>query len=240
MKNFILFFLVFIFAFSQQQVEVTYLVQLPKYSIDLPSNIKSIFSMAENSHSKLSYILEYKDNMSKFYKKDNGIENEDLRIAAILVDSDDTYYFDYNNNINYKIIEQSELFKRNEFIVKNDYNLNWSLHDTTVIINNYQCKKATLKLDKNLYNTNKDIDVEAWYAPDISIPSGPKNFVNLPGLIIYLKINNIVFYANKIDLKKSLKSIVIPTKGTIITNIEFNKILNERIKESMLNMFKEN
>ena len=238
MKKLILFFFVLI-CYSQQQVEVTYLVQLPEFSDNIPSNLKSILANSQNSSKKLSFILEYKDNKSKFYKKDIGIEDEDLKVASILVNSDDTYFFDHTMEVNYKLIHESELFKKNEFIVKDDYNLNWVLIDTTMIINEYLCKKASVLLKKEIYNTKKDLEVEAWYAPDISIPSGPKNFVNLPGLIFYLKINNVVFYANKINFDKSIKPIDIPKSDKIVNSIEFNEIENKRIKEAMLNKFKE-
>jgi len=60
-----------------------------------------------------------------------------------------------------------------------------------------------------IYQTlKKKFPVEAWFAPELAYPIGPKQFTDLPGMVVYavyknyfiFKLEKIKFNANTIDI----------------------------------------
>lgn len=101
------------------------------------------------------------------------------------------------------------------FIIKSNFN-EWVLTQEKKMIAGFLCYKAT---------KNKKI---AWFTPKIPVNAGPKGNSGLPGLILELKVNNIIFRATKITLNTKEKIIIKrPTKGIKISQKGFNKIVKE-------------
>ncbi len=83
------------------------------------------------------------------------------------------------------------------------------------------CYKATAIQIKN----NKKIDIVAWYAPNIPVSFGPKEYYGLPGLVLEAQNNFRYFRATKLILNPNNKILIKkPTKGIRITQKEFNRI----------------
>ena len=78
-------------------------------------------------------------------------------------------------------------------------------------------------------NKEEEIEVIAWYAPDLPIPIGPKGYNGLPGLILQLDEgqNRLTYKAKKIELNKKIQPIKIPEKINIITERKFDSIANK-------------
>ena len=93
-------------------------------------------------------------------------------------------------------------------------------------IGNYSCYKAiTNKKTKN----NNSIPIIAWYCPELAYQFGPNGYGNLPGLIVELQIDNVIY---------GLKSINFDDKTIKFKEIDFKKIISldkydEIIKEKM-------
>ena len=82
----------------------------------------------------------------------------------------------------------------------------------------------------------KEIEVVAWYTPDIPISQGPENYWGLPGLIaeVQTEINRGMFKGSKIisltDIKTSTntKPIEKPKDKGAISQTEFDKLMQEQ------------
>ncbi|MFT6138620.1 MAG: GLPGLI family protein, partial [Salibacteraceae bacterium] len=72
--------------------------------------------------------------------------------------------------------------------------------------------------------------VEAWFCPEIPIPTGPAGYGGLPGLIFAVEENKAASYimtAIKFNINpKELSKIKRPNKGQFMTRIEYDKLLD--------------
>jgi GLPGLI family protein len=134
----------------------------------------------------------------------------------------------YKNYTTQKMIELRELGPKKYIIEDSLRKQSWKLSDETKTIKNYTCKKATTKNSQNQ-------DVVAWYAEDISTPSGPEGFGGLPGLILEMDIDNagIVFTALEITTSEAdARMVKAPTNGKKITREEYQKMMQEQFGAS--------
>lgn len=78
----------------------------------------------------------------------------------------------------------------------------------------------------------KEIEITAWYAPDIPINQGPENYWGLPGLILEVSDGKTVILCSKLVLNtKEKKEIKAPKNGKVVTQQEYDKIVMEKTKE---------
>lgn len=78
----------------------------------------------------------------------------------------------------------------------------------------------------------KEIEVVAWYTPDIPISQGPENYWGLPGLILEVSDGKTVVLCSKIVMNpKEKKEIKAPKKGKIVSQQEYDKIVAEKMEE---------
>lgn len=100
-------------------------------------------------------------------------------------------------------------------------------------------KKATEKTDKpkvtNFLNEGempKEIEITAWYTPDIPVNQGPENYWGLPGLILEVNTGKTTVLCSKIVLNpKDKKEIKAPSKGKVVTQNEFDDIVTKKMEE---------
>lgn len=156
---------------------------------------------------------------------------------------------------NYSLSENEELGK--PFLIKDTlHNSGWQLSTESKQIGNYTAYKATkiVKQKKHFSDIGEDnkkvseekssdllsmIEKEAedlvytaWYTPQIPFPNGPEKFGGLPGLILELHTNSMVYLCSEIALnpKKNI-DIKIP-KGKIISQAEHD----EKVKKMYKNL----
>jgi len=78
----------------------------------------------------------------------------------------------------------------------------------------------------------KTIEVTAWFTPQIPLGHGPGEYAGLPGLILELNADRTTFLCSKIVMNpKDLPSIEAPSKGTVVTQDEFEGIVKEKTQE---------
>jgi len=78
----------------------------------------------------------------------------------------------------------------------------------------------------------KTIEVTAWFTPQIPLGHGPGEYAGLPGLILELNADRTTFLCSKIVMNpKDLPSIAAPSKGTVVTQDEFEGIVKEKTQE---------
>jgi len=136
---------------------------------------------------------------------------------------DEMVYLNFNDKIK---IEQKDFMTR-IFLITEDLAIeNWKFTGNQKTILDYPCMEA--------YQINEKDTILAWFAPSIPVPAGPGNYVNLPGLVLGVDINNgkRVIMAENIDLKPIDKELISkPKKGKKTTREEFKKIVEEKTKE---------
>lgn len=77
-----------------------------------------------------------------------------------------------------------------------------------------------------------EVQITAWYTPDIPINQGPENYWGLPGLILEVTDGKTVILCSKIVMNtKDKKEIKAPKKGKEVTQAEYDKIVMEKMAE---------
>tara|TARA_B100000809_G_C15123662_1_gene525284 strand:+ start:1615 stop:2505 length:891 start_codon:yes stop_codon:yes gene_type:complete len=76
------------------------------------------------------------------------------------------------------------------------------------------------------------IIVTAWYTPQIPVSTGPGEYQGLPGLILEVTADKTVMLCTKIVMNPQEKeAIVKPEKGEVVTRVEYNQIMKDKIAE---------
>ena len=113
----------------------------------------------------------------------------------------------------------------------------WKLGTETKSILGHPCYKATLTTETRRDTLVIKNQVTAWFTQDIYSPFGPETYGGLPGMILALDINNgeVSYIAKSIDPNADLKDLKAPSKGEKMSGVEFQKIMDERMKEFQRN-----
>jgi GLPGLI family protein len=78
----------------------------------------------------------------------------------------------------------------------------------------------------------KEIEVTAWFTPQIPVSNGPADFAGLPGLILELNVYRTTLLCSKIVMNpKEAEKIEPPKKGKEVTREEYTKIVKEKTDE---------
>jgi len=156
----------------------------------------------------------------------------------------------YKNTKTKTYADEQDVFGKS-FLVKDDLETyDWKLGDESKIIGKYLCFKATSTREvENIevsFGEGVDDDengepkktmvtkiITAWYTPDIPVSDGPNNYWGLPGLILELHDGDDMSYlCSKIVMNSKDKSkIEAPTKGKVVTNQEYEEIMEKKMKE---------
>jgi len=98
--------------------------------------------------------------------------------------------------------------------------------DSTAVKEN----KSTNFMDQ--WEMPKEIEITAWYTPDIPINQGPENYWGLPGLILEVSDGKTVILCSKVVLNtKEKKEIKAPKKGKVVTQAEYDQIVTDKMAE---------
>ncbi|PQJ81046.1 GLPGLI family protein [Polaribacter porphyrae] len=78
----------------------------------------------------------------------------------------------------------------------------------------------------------KQIEVTAWYSPQIPVSNGPGEYWGLPGLILEINAGRTTILCTEIIMNPSEKvDIKKPTKGTEVTRAEYNKTITDKMQQ---------
>ena len=154
-------------------------------------------------------------------------------------------------------IQQQEFYGK-KFLVKDKLQkIDWTLGKESKQIGNYLCFKATsfIQTDDLLWysfswsrmrstdnqdaedeeNNESEVDVtqiEAWYTPQIPIGHGPSEYWGLPGLILEVSAGGTTMLCSKIVINPvEAVEIEAPKKGTTVTKIEYQDIIQNKMAE---------
>lgn len=78
----------------------------------------------------------------------------------------------------------------------------------------------------------KEIEVVAWYTPQIPVNQGPDDYWGLPGLILEVSADRTTMLCTKIVLNpKEKDNIKKPEKGEVVTQEEYTEITTKKMEE---------
>lgn len=151
------------------------------YKVDYRMNYRTD-SLSEEMQTK-DMVLLIKDNRSKFYSKDQSV-NDSVVIEKEKAGENVHKKYDYH----FMVIKDTKEKKTNRFtfILRDLYIISgkspvfkWEISKVTKKIGDYNCQKAMLAYSGRTW--------EAWFTTDIALQNGPYVFDGLPGLIVYMK-----------------------------------------------------
>lgn len=161
------------------------------------------------------------DNEGGLESEEDGPDGEHvmIRMAA----PDNRTYCDLKNN---QRIDQRDFMQR-KFLITSDLKRDdWKITGNQKMILNYPCQEAMRQ------DSNQKIIV--WFTTAIPVSSGPSSFCGLPGLVLEVNINDgdQTHTATSVSIDKvDEPKIVKPKEGKKVTEEEFNKIRDEKLKE---------
>lgn len=129
------------------------------------------------------------------------------------------------------VLIDSRDFMQKQFLIKGfTTTTKWKIGKKQKEIMGYHCLEASHRVDSATM-------VTAWFTPQIATSTGPLDYHGLPGLILQIDINDgqRTITSTEIKLDSVDTSIIIaPTKGKEITQEEFEKLREEKMKEMNL------
>ena len=146
---------------------------------------------------------------------------------------------------------EDEIFGK-EFLIEEPLKkMEWKLIDETKKIGDYTCQKAELiipvsekdlkeyeeflkrdAVKPQLFKMDKPQDkkIVAWYTSEIPVALGPNNYWGLPGLILELNEENLIFLCSKVTLSNKAKyTINPPSNGKKVSQKEFDEIEKKKL-----------
>ncbi|MBU2995134.1 GLPGLI family protein [Cellulophaga baltica] len=141
------------------------------------------------------------------------------------------------------------------FLIQDDLEtFKWTMGSETKQIGNYLCYKATTTKtvsasdatafrgpprrnedeDENEEKEEEptEVEVTAWFTPEIPISQGPGEYWGLPGLILEVSAGKTIVLCTKLVLNATDKEeIKFPTKGKKVTQAEYDETLTKKMEE---------
>ena len=212
--------------------------------------------------SEKTFVLNFDKNASTYKEEEKldapGSSGSGMRMMASMTGGGGTFY----KNIKEKKYFVDKEFMGKEFLVKDSLqSIKWKMESETREIGGYMCMKATAirpasksdfrnfrpkekkegeKTDdkKTTFMTDielpKDINITAWYTPEIPVNQGPEGYWGLPGLILEVNDGKTTIICSKIVMNvKEKAEIKAPTKGKEISQKDYDEVVTQKMKEMM-------
>jgi len=132
----------------------------------------------------------------------------------------------YRNLETGKTVELREFMGRKFLIEEENELLAWKISGEQKKIQGYLCQKAELQ------DTSRT--VVAWFTPEIPIPTGPREFRGLPGLILEVDIDDGKRVISALELEgvaPDADDLQPPSKGKKVSQEEYDRIVKEKKAE---------
>lgn len=218
--------------YAQNTTIITYQVQTNEPLMSTAEkaenpSIVALFDRAEKAFSSMKFELLIKNDTSKFSLLDAmQIDKVTYEIAKGLVD--DSEYFRSGSTA---IVKHFSYDK--SYFVNFNVTSNWNISTENKMINGNLCYKATTLKVVQSKDKARSFPVTAWFCPKIPFPFGPKNYGDLPGLILELSEGRITFLATKLEFNKKIENEIIPNfkNSKIYTEEEFKILARENTKK---------
>ncbi len=201
--------------------------QVVKLEIKLEGESAQFASMMPKER-KSQKILHFNQSAS-LYENKPAEEDQTMKtgsggaVMIKMMEPDNKVFISLSDN---RQIEKREFMTR-EFLIETTLNpSDWKLTGNQKMIMNYPCQEAVKE--------TKEGKTSAWFTPVIPVSAGPGSINGLPGLVLAVDINDgkQTLIASSIDLNPVAGNIIVrPDKGKKVTKEEFDKIVEEKMKE---------
>ncbi|MDD7915637.1 GLPGLI family protein [Polaribacter ponticola] len=181
------------------------------------------FKALLKNQTKIKYKLLFNRNASIFKQIKKLNKNDNKFNLTQIIGGKGVFYV---NKLTKLTINQKEF--SDEIFLVDIPQLNWKLTQDSKKIGKYICYKATTTKEINTSRGKSLRKIIAWYTLQIPFNYGPKEYNGLPGLILELQQDKLLFRASKINLFSEKKlEINKPTKGKKVTLKEYDSIVKE-------------
>ena len=197
------------------------------------------------------YVLEF-NSMESTYKQIEKLEVEGQGynwMANYLGENIGKIYKNAQDKIS---INETEMMGKFFLVTENLENAKWKMSGESKKIGQYTCYKATYtkQVEEKVFSfgswnqtngTNqpkkpkkmRDVEVVAWFTPEIPVSSGPSWYQGLPGLILEINDNDTTILCTKIVMNPKEKTkIKRPKKGKVISSQDFVALQDEKRAEA--------
>jgi len=183
--------------------------------------LKDYYGKAQRGAELVNFKL-VANKTDSYFKMNEVLKNEETSFATAFSEAFTSFYISSDSDTKMRYINSY----LGEYRISYTDKTEWKLENESKYIDSYLCYKATSEeVVVNSEGTFKHAII-AWYCPSIPFSYGPKGFNGLPGLILELQVRNITWGATKIELSNEDKIIEKPTKGKLITEDEYNKMIS--------------
>lgn len=233
LKYLLLIFLLATNIYSQNKISVIYSVDFigevfKKRNNSISQNLVSGTKGTETKIKSLEFKLTVDKNKSIFnvipqMEKDNESLGE--KMGKIVAGYDDIFYRDNDSKI---LINNFLLDGKKINLLDKFEKYKWEFSKEERLIQGYKCYLAKTKL--------LHLEINAWYCPQLPYSTGPRDFGQLPGLILELQKGDLIFQAKKITFDdnikldydlKTFKTITVDENEKMLKNIR-DKYLNQQ------------
>ena len=233
------------FYMSKTNVDMDFTKNIP------PERRKFVIERIKQNMEK-NYELDFNNSASMFYEEqrlDISGNGGRFNFMSFMSPIQGILYKDYATNT---FTNRVELFGK-FFLIKDSLPKNkWVMTGASKKIGAYTCYKATLtkevpqqvfQFGRRSQNADentpkmKEVNIDAWFTPQIPVATGPAKHGGLPGLILEISEGNTTILCTKVVINpKDKLKIKMPNKGTKVSVEEFEKIRTKKINE-MREMF---
>jgi len=162
-------------------------------------------------------------------EKDESAEDVAMAQGGMMIkmqmsEPDNKLFFDMEKS---KTTEQREFMTRIFLIGSEIQQGEWKITGEQKIILNHPCFQAVKENEEGEQTI-------VWFSPSIPVSSGPSVYLGLPGLVLQVELDggDRTITALSIELKEiDDKLLVKPKKGKKVSQEEFDKIVEEKMKE---------
>ena len=191
--------------------------------VDIPDVNTSSMNLYFNSNESI-----YKKNESKESKYDGPQRGGGMRMRFFFGRGGRINANGYYRNLEEKKRLQEEEILGKQFLISDDERVyEWKITGRKELIGRYEVMEAVSITEKDT--------IQAWFTPQIPVPTGPAEFSQLPGVILRVDINQgkRVIYANTIELRELTEEEKVekPSKGKKVSQEEFIAIREEKMQE---------
>lgn len=201
------------------------------FQIDLPEGMEEFKSQVPSSQTN-KMDLTFTEKVALYEPAKSNEDPQDLTMGSEEGGMMIKMKFDMPENKTFTNIAEGTMIEKQDFMGKKFLitgeveKYKWKLTGEQEKVLDYVCQKATYQ--------DSTRNLVAWFTPQIPVATGPGSISGLPGMVLKLDRNDgeMVVVATSIELKEiENKTLKAPKKGKKVTQKEFQKIQDEKMKE---------